>query len=108
MTSILFSNKRYYYLLLAFCSIAFVILFAYVNSPLYVRRGIDQMIFQQIGYAILEGKVPYIDVFDHKGFYLFLFQAIGLFIGGGDRNKSYASNYFIFKINNVCFNATFI
>ncbi|WP_288669788.1 hypothetical protein [uncultured Bacteroides sp.] len=83
MTSILFSNKRYYYLLLAFCSIAFVILFAYVNSPLYVRRGIDQMIFQQIGYAILEGKVPYIDVFDHKGFYLFLFQAIGLFIGGG-------------------------
>lgn len=102
MTSILFSNKRYYYLLLAFCSIAFVILFAYVNSPLYVRRGIDQMIFQQIGYAILEGKVPYIDVFDHKGFYLFLFQAIGLFIGGGgDRNTSSASYKFIFNFNHV-------
>ncbi|WP_283127200.1 hypothetical protein [Bacteroides clarus] len=83
MISSLFSNKRYYYLLLAFCSISFVILFSYVNSPLYIRRGIDQMIFQQIGYAILEGKVPYIDIFDHKGFYLFLFQAIGLLINGG-------------------------
>ncbi|MFR8943196.1 MAG: hypothetical protein ACLVIA_13040 [Bacteroides eggerthii] len=82
MASILLANKRYYYLLLAFCSIVFVTLFSYVNSPLYIRRGIDQMIFQQIGYAILEGKVPYIDVFDHKGFYLFLFQAFGLFIGG--------------------------
>ena len=82
MASILLANKRYYYLLLAFCSIVFVTLFSYVNSPLYIRRGTDQMIFQQIGYAILEGKVPYIDVFDHKGFYLFLFQAFGLFIGG--------------------------
>ena len=59
------------------------------------------MIFQQIGYAILEGKVPYIDVFDHKGFYLFLFQAFGLFIGGEDRNTSSTSYKLIFDFNYV-------
>lgn len=37
----------------------------------------DGAIYQYIGHLVLEGKMPYIDAFDHKGILLYLINALG-------------------------------
>lgn len=54
------------------------------TSPLFSTRCLDSGIFQYMGYAILQGKIPYTDFFDHKGLFLYFFNALGLLI-----NKSW-------------------
>ena len=48
--------------------------------PLYTSG--DSSIFMLIGKGITEGKIPYIDLFDHKGPVLFWIEALGWAIGG--------------------------
>lgn len=40
----------------------------------------DQAIYQYIGHLITEGKMPYVDAFDHKGPLLYLIYALGCLI----------------------------
>jgi len=45
----------------------------------------DQAVFLLEGKAILQGKTPYIDLWDHKGPLLYFLNAFGLVLGGGNR-----------------------
>ena len=53
--------------------------YAYQPSSKYVN---DQSIFYYLGAMMLKGKTPYLEVFDHKGLYLFYYSAFGLMMGG--------------------------
>ena len=44
------------------------------------QTHIDSQIFQYMGYSIMNGKVPYTDLFDHKGLLLFFLNGLGLLI----------------------------
>lgn len=55
----------------------FLMIFSYSSSPLYDTYGGDSSIFMLIGKGILNGKVPYLDLFDHKGPLLFFIEALG-------------------------------
>lgn len=65
------------YLLFCGAAIIFVIFFSTSTSPLYGGYGADSAIFQVIGKYWAEGKIPYLDLFDHKGPYIFFVDAIG-------------------------------
>lgn len=53
------------------------------TSPLYPHYiGLDTSMFFTIGKGIVKGKVPYIELFDHKGPVFFWIYAVGCFLGG--------------------------
>lgn len=47
------------------------------TSPLFGYRYIDSDIFRYMGYSLLQGKIPYTDLFDHKGILLYWINALG-------------------------------
>lgn len=67
-----------------FLATFFVVINSNSTSPFLLTRGLDSGIFQYMGYTILQGKVPYTDFFDHKGLFLYFFNALGLLL-----NKSW-------------------
>jgi hypothetical protein len=75
------ANRYQTILVLWFVSFVFLLFYSYSTSPLHIIPGFDSEIFQIIGRGWLIGKIPYRDLFDHKGPYLFLFNAIGLSFG---------------------------
>lgn len=64
---------------LAFLPVAFVFLLVYSfsTSPLYLYEGFDSATFRTIGLGIIQGKLPYTDLFDHKGPLIFYIDALG-------------------------------
>lgn len=62
----------------------FVTIFSYTTSPIYSELGDtpDSPIFQVIGKYWLEGDIPYKDLWDLKGPYIFLMNAIGYGLAG--------------------------
>lgn len=63
-----------------------VLLFCSQCSPLYVtNQWADANIYFTIGRSILEGKVPYVDLYDHKGPIIYFLHAIAAFVS----NKSF-------------------
>ena len=53
------------------------------TSPLFpYYNNSDSAIFMLIGKGMAEGKLCYVDLFDHKGPILFFIQALGWKIGG--------------------------
>lgn len=80
-------------ILCIFIATLFVLVFSRSTSPLYpdyyayggLTDGGDSLQFQTIGKAWLDGKVPYRDLFDHKGPIIFLVNALGFLLGGGTR-----------------------
>ena len=58
-------------------SVCFLLLYSNTTSPFYQLDGCDSVIFKTMGLAILQGKTPYIDIFDHKGPVLYLINALG-------------------------------
>ena len=64
-------------------SLLVCLLFAWSVSPLYVNEGGDSALFKIIGQGILNGKLPYRDLFDHKGPVIFYLNACGLGLAGG-------------------------
>lgn len=61
----------------------FVFLFSYSTSPLYpAYYGGDSAQFQTIGKSWLKGAVPYKDLFDHKGPWIFFINMLGYLLGG--------------------------
>ncbi len=64
-------------------AVLFVLIFSFSTSPLYVDYwGSDSAQFQTIGMAWVSGKVPYRDIFDHKGPFIFWVNMIGYKLGG--------------------------
>jgi hypothetical protein len=56
------------------------------RSPLQQRVPTrDSDVFLYLGQQILEGQVPYRDVWDHKGPGVYYLNALGLWLGGGSR-----------------------
>lgn len=70
------------YVLFLMAAALFVCFFSTSTSPLYAGYGSDSAIFQVIGKYWAEGVVPYTELFDHKGPYIFLVDAIGYGITG--------------------------
>ncbi len=54
----------------------------YLN-PFLLNSGDDCSVFLQMGLAISKGKIPYVDLFDHKGIILYWIQAVGIFVSKG-------------------------
>lgn len=68
------------FILLFVLTFIFILLFSYTISPVIPCWSLDSHMFQELGLSILHGKTPYVDLFDQKGFYLFLYNALGLAI----------------------------
>lgn len=70
---------RKYYYLIVLCAITFVVAIYSPLNPLTVK-GIttDQAVFFTIAKGILNGKLAYVDFFDHKGILLYMILAAGL------------------------------
>ena len=49
-------------------------------TPLTLSEGCDSLIFKHMGLSIIQGKALYIDLFDHKGPFIFVVNAIGQLI----------------------------
>lgn len=64
----------------AFC---FLFCHALALNPFTLYSGYDQSIFEQMGLGMLQGRIPYVDLFDHKGFLLYLINAAGLWLSLG-------------------------
>ena len=75
------SKRRYLFVAIITC-IVMLICSAY-DSPLFpLYNSSDSAIFMLIGKGITEGKLPYVDLFDHKGPVLFWIEAFGWRIAG--------------------------
>ncbi len=74
------------YIILFVIAIVYVTLFSFSTSFLYPHMafvGNDSSQFLTIGKAWYLGKIPYRDMFDHKGPFIFFVDLIGFFITGG-------------------------
>jgi len=58
-------------------AIAFLLVMSFSTSPLFFNEGMDSAIFKTMGRAWLDGHIPYRDIFDHKGPFLYLLNALG-------------------------------
>ena len=66
------------YALLFVLALITVLAFSTTTSPIYSgQEGFDSAIFKTMGLAVLEGKTPYVDIFDHKGPVLYFINALG-------------------------------
>ena len=72
-------------LLFGILSFVFLNLFSPYTSILNKYYGIDTAQYWVIGKGILQGKMPYVDLFDHKGPIIFLVWALGCFLGNGTK-----------------------
>ena len=76
--------RNWYIIISVFASTVFILLFSYSTSPLYpYYYGTDSAQFLTIGKAWALGKIPYIDVFDHKGPLIFFIDMLGFLISWG-------------------------
>ncbi len=62
---------------------AFFLCYALALNPFTLYSGYDQAIFEQMGLGMLQGRIPYVDLFDHKGFLLYAINAAGLWLWPG-------------------------
>lgn len=102
-------NKVKDYIILIGISIVALLLFSISTSPLYKGFYIDDSaIFISIARSLLDGKILFKDIFDHKGPVLFGIQVIGQIISEG-RNGMFliqiisliTSMIFIYKTLNL-------
>lgn len=63
-----------------FAYVAFMMLFFAASSPLIGTIYYDQSVFRTMGRAMVEGKIMYKDVFDHKGLYLYFINALAVIL----------------------------
>ena len=68
----------------------FMLISASTTSPLFDNvYGWDSAYFRYIGTSILNGKTPYVDIWDNKGPVFYFIQAIGAINGTQNRNISF-------------------
>lgn len=73
-------NSRYFPLIFIPIAFLFTLIYSWATSPLYLGDGLDSSIFKTIGLGMTQGRMPYTDLFDHKGGILFLIQYLGCLI----------------------------
>lgn len=62
-----------------------IVIFSFRASPLSnILSAHDSTMFMYFGKAMNQGKIPYLDMFDHKGIFLFWIQQLASFIGGSN------------------------
>ncbi|MDU1905622.1 MAG: glycosyltransferase family 39 protein [Dysgonomonas sp.] len=91
------------YLVFFIFSILFLLVFSSSTSPLFNTYGGDSAIFILGGKLFSEGKIPYLDFFDHKGPILILLETIGISLSSDDR-----TGIFILQVVNLTFTQIFI
>ena len=67
MNSISVKGRWGVFLLILLVTMSYQLILAFSITPLGVYEGCDSVVFKQMGLAMLQGKVPYLDLFDHKG-----------------------------------------
>lgn len=78
-----FCGRRWFPLLFIPIAVCFLLLYSFTTSPLFLNDGMDSAVFKTMGLAILKGKVPYVDIFDHKGPVLYFINALGQWLVPG-------------------------
>lgn len=73
------------YIFIGIIGVALLFFVSPYTSPLNPYYGYDSAVFMIMGKGILAGKVPYIDLFDHKGPILYFINALGFQICNGKR-----------------------
>lgn len=81
--SCLYKSSKHRYLISGVFTCVIMLFACAYSSPLfpYYTSG-DSSIFMLIGKGITEGKLPYVDLFDHKGPILFWIEALGWKLAG--------------------------
>ncbi len=59
-------------------AVLYLLVFSYSTSPLFDAMGTDPAIFRTIGLGLIQGKTPYLDLFDQKGPLRWCIEALGL------------------------------
>lgn len=78
-------------------SAGFVYYFSGTTSPVIPDYyGDDSAVFQVVGKAWTNGKIPYIQAFDHKGPFIFFVEALGYLIG--NYTEEYSLVFITFSI----------
>lgn len=67
-------RKRYLLLLAELLYTIGIMLFCAGSSPLIDNMKTDSSVFFTIGRSMVSGKIPYLDLFDHKGWYIYFFN----------------------------------
>lgn len=94
-------NKLIAYIICIFLGGVFLSCFSYSTSPLYPDYyGGDTAQFLTIGKGWYLGKIPYKDMFDHKGPIIFFLDMLGFAISGGSKSGVIVIQ-FIFMIGTV-------
>lgn len=75
MNSFAMKNKWGVFLVILLVTIAYQLLMAISLSPLSDYEGCDSLIFKQMGLSMLQDKVLYLDLFDHKGPIIYFINA---------------------------------
>lgn len=78
----IFIDKTWERLLVLFGTLSVLLPVSPLNMPLTFR---DPGVFLYIGWRILNGELPYRDIWDHKPPVIFYINALGLVLGGGSR-----------------------
>ncbi len=69
--------------LVAGFTFCFFFCYALALNPFTLYSGYDQTIYEQMGLGMLQGRIPYVDLFDHKGFLLYIINAAGQWLSPG-------------------------
>lgn len=75
MNNVSMRNKWGVFLVILAVTICYQLLLAHSLTPLDSFEGDDSLVFKQMGLAMLQGKVPYVDLFDHKGPIIYFINA---------------------------------
>ena len=75
MSSATMKNKWGVFLMILLVTIGYQLLMAIPISPLGAYEGCDSLVFRQMGLAMLQDKVLYLDLFDHKGVIIYFINA---------------------------------
>ena len=109
-------NKKIAYLeiliIIFSLSLLYIFLYSFSTSPLYpYYYGGDSAQFQTVGKAWSLGKIPYRDMFDHKGPIVFFINMLGYSITKSSTGIALlqvifmtCTMFFVFKIGSVCTN----
>lgn len=80
MRKSVFFESRYFPSVFILLSFVFLLVYSFSTSPLYPFQGFDSATFRTIGLGIIHGKLPYVDLFDHKGPLIFYIDALGMWL----------------------------
>lgn len=75
MSSVSMKNKWGVFMVILLVTIGYQLLMAIPISPLGAYEGCDSLVFRQMGLAMLQDKVLYLDLFDHKGPIIYFINA---------------------------------